>query len=376
LTPQIGRPYLRRVPDRRLAECGSRGTKPASGHPDAPAHTSTIGVSVKVVIPLAGKGTRLRPHTHTTPKPLLRVADKPVMAFILDDLRDLGVNEAIFITGHLQEKVEAYVRREYPHFRARFIEQEVQNGTAGAVQLAEPHVEEDLLIIFVDTLFDADLSVVKTLPPEVAGVIWAKQVEDYQRFGVILTDEDGFMQRIVEKPKEPISKLANIGLYYIRDWRLLFEGIEHVMSSAPGPGGEFFLTDAFQYMIDQGARIKTLEVEGWYDAGKPETLLATNRHLLETSRSRPPRHGRNVTVHDPVHVADGVELEDVELGPNVTISSGTVIRRSKLRDVIVGEKSTLEECELRESLVGNEVIVRGVRGRIDVGDDTRVEAEG
>ncbi|MDQ3389094.1 MAG: sugar phosphate nucleotidyltransferase, partial [Gemmatimonadota bacterium] len=130
---------------------------------------------MKVVIPLAGKGTRLRPHTHVTPKPLLNVADKPVMAYILDDLRELGVHEAVFITGHLKEKVQAYMEREYPDFDAVYVEQKEQRGTADALVLAEPHVREEMLIIFVDTLFDADLSLVKRLPDDVAGVIWAKE---------------------------------------------------------------------------------------------------------------------------------------------------------------------------------------------------------
>jgi glucose-1-phosphate thymidylyltransferase len=328
---------------------------------------------VKVVIPLAGKGTRLRPHTHVTPKPLLRVADKPVMAYIFDDLKKLGVEEAVFITGHLKEKVESYVREEYPEFTARFIEQPEQNGTAGAVELARPFIDEDLLIIFVDTLFDADLAIVKDLPEEVAGVIWVKEVEDYQRFGVVVTDEQGFMQRIIEKPKEPISRLANIGLYYIRDWRLLFEGIEHTMASPPGPSGEFYLTDAFQYMIDRGAKLRAVEVEGWYDAGKPETLLETNRHVLSTSRGKRPPEKAGVVVHDPVHIADGVELEDAEIGPNVTVSAGSRIRRSRLRDTIVGSEAEIEGCELRDSLVGDAATVRGVRGRVDLGDNSVVE---
>jgi glucose-1-phosphate thymidylyltransferase len=207
---------------------------------------------VKVVIPLAGKGSRLRPHTHVTPKPLLRVADKPVMSYILDDLRKLGVDEAVFITGHLKEKVEDYIHTEYPEFTAHFVEQAEQNGTAGAVELAREFADEDLLIMFVDTLFDADLSLVKSLEPEAAGIIWVKEVEDYQRFGVVVADEQGYMRQIIEKPSEPISRRANIGLYYIRDYKLLFEGIDHVLRSAPGASGEYYLTDAFQYMIDRG----------------------------------------------------------------------------------------------------------------------------
>ena len=329
---------------------------------------------MKVVMPLAGKGTRLRPHTHVTPKPLLKVGDKPILAYILDDLREIGVNEAVMITGHLKERVQEYMERDYADFRVDYVEQPVQNGTAGAVAYAEPFVQEEMLIIFVDTLFDADLSLVKRLPEDVAGVIWVKEVEDYQRFGVVLTDEQGFMERIIEKPKEPVSKLANIGLYYVRDWRMLFEGIHHVLETTVGVGGEFYLTDAFQYMIDRGAKIKAVEVEGWYDAGKPETLLETNQHVLSTSRGRTPEGGRNVTVHQPVHVAEGVILEDAEIGPNVTLSAGTVVRKSRLRDSIVGSRATVEDSDLRDSLVGDDARVRGVRGKVDVGHHSVVEA--
>ena len=332
---------------------------------------------MEVVIPLAGKGTRLRPHTHVTPKPLLRVGDRPVMGYILDDLEELGVREAVFITGHLKEKVERYVRQEYPNFDAHFIEQPIQNGTAGAVQLARPFIREDMLIIFVDTLFDADLSLIQRLPADVAGVIWVKEVEDYQRFGVVVCDEDGFMRQIVEKPTEPISKRANIGLYYIRDWELLFEGIDHVMGAEryASPSGEYYLTDAFQYMIDHGAKILTVDVEGWYDAGKPETLLETNLHLLSTTRGKRPAEKRGVVIHDPVHIADGVELDDSEIGPNVTISTGTTVRGSRLRDTIVGEKVRLEGCVLHDSLVGNEAVLRNVSGQVDIGDHSVVEAD-
>ena len=323
---------------------------------------------MKVIIPLAGKGTRLRPHTYTTPKPLLHVGGKPVMSYILDDLKDLGVTEAVFITGYLKEEVEKYVRSTYPNFTSHFVEQAVQDGTAGAVKLAEPYIDEDTLIIFVDTLFDADLSLVKNLPADVAGVIWAKEVEDYQRFGVIVTDEHGFMKRIVEKPRDPVSKLANIGLYYIKDWKLLFQGINSVVGGPKSGAGEFYLTDAFQYMIDHGAKIQVVEVQGWYDCGQVETLLDTNRHLLQTTRGREPDGGVHIRVEDPVRVEEGVELEDVELGPNVTIETGCTVRRSKLRDTVVGRDTVIEDSDLSNSLIGNNAVVRKVKGTISVGD--------
>jgi glucose-1-phosphate thymidylyltransferase len=330
---------------------------------------------VKVVIPLAGKGTRLRPHTNVTPKPLLRVGDKPVMSYILDDLRDLGVDEAVFITGHLKERVEEYMSEAYVDFLVHYVEQPVQNGTAGAVELARPYIDEELLIIFADTLFDADLAIVKRLPDDVAGVIWVKEVEDYQRFGVVVTDDEGNMRQIIEKPSEPISRLANIGLYYIRDWKLLFEGIEHTLKAPPGPSGEYYLTDAFQYMIDQGAKIRTVPVEGWYDAGKPETLLETNRHVLSTTRSARPADKPGVVIHDPVHIAEGVDLAESEIGPNVTLGRGTAISGSRMRDTIVGSNSRLDRCDLHDSLIGNGVLLSGAKGQVDIGDDSSVQLE-
>ena len=169
---------------------------------------------MQVIIPLAGKGTRLRPHTNLVPKPMLKVAGRPVMDYVMDRLQGLPVSELIFITGHLKEQVEAYATTRYA-IPSRFVEQKVQDGTAGAIALARDFVDQPVLIIFVDTIFDADLTKVKSVDAD--GIIWVKEVEDYQRFGVVVTDKDGNMTKIVEKPKTPISKRANIGLYYIRN---------------------------------------------------------------------------------------------------------------------------------------------------------------
>jgi glucose-1-phosphate thymidylyltransferase len=324
---------------------------------------------VKVIIPLAGKGTRLRPHTHVTPKPLLKVAGKPVMAYILDDLERLGgVEEIIYITGHLKERVEEFARANYS-FRSVFVEQKVQNGTATAVELARPYVDQPVLIIFVDTIFDADLSIVNTTDAD--GIIWVKEVEDYGRFGVVVADADGNMTRIVEKPSTPISRRANIGLYYIRNWRLLYEGIDHVMGQPPNKG-EYFLTDAFQYMIERGARIRVIDVEGWYDAGKLDTLLETNRVMLERGRARSPAHADGNTITEPVYVEDGVVLSHSRVGPNVSIGAGTVVERSELRDTVVGEKAKIVQSVLANSMVGDEAVVEGVRGELTVGAHSEV----
>ncbi len=324
---------------------------------------------MKVIIPLAGKGTRLRPHTHVTPKPMLRVAGKPVMQYVMDDVQRLGgVEQVVYITGHLKGAVEAYVRREIP-VPSVFVEQQVQDGTAGAVALAEPHVDQPVLIIFVDTIFDADLSVINTTDAD--GIIWVKEVEDYQRFGVVVTDADGFMTRIVEKPSEPISKRANIGLYYIRNWQLLYDGIRHVLAS-PKNKGEWYLTDAFQYMIDHGAKLKVVDVDGWYDAGKLDTLLETNRVMLEKGRARRPQAAPGCTIIDPVYVEDSCVLEDAVIGPNVSLSAGTTVRGGTIRDAVVGMNSTLLDCEIHDAMIGDRVRLERVRGSVTVGDDSEV----
>jgi len=324
---------------------------------------------MQVIIPLAGKGTRLRPHTHLVPKPMLKVAGRPVMDWVMDRLAGLEVSELIFITGHLKEQVEEYARSRYP-YPSRFIEQKVQDGTAGAVNLARPYVREPVLIIFVDTVFEADLLLINRAKAD--GIIWAKEVEDYQRFGVVVTDRDGFMTKIVEKPSTPISKLANIGLYYIKDVEALWRGIDHVLGS-PANKGEFYLTDAFQHMIEHGRRILTAEVGGWYDCGKLDTLLETNETLLRKGSARR-RDFPGVTIHDPVLIQDGVTIEKSVIGPNVTLEAGTRVVNSRLEHVIVGGKSHIADSKLHHSMLGDRVSVRGLTGTASLGDDSEVTA--
>ncbi len=326
---------------------------------------------MQAIIPLAGKGTRVRPHTHSRPKPLLRVANRPVLSYVVEQLRAEGVDEMVCITGHLAPQIHAYMAEEFEDLPVRYVEQVSQRGTADAIALAEPYVTGPVLIVFVDTLFDADFRVIQD-KPDAAGIIWAKEVEDYQRYGVVLTDEHGYMERIIEKPQEPISRLANIGVYYIRDYELMFEGIRHVMDQDPNLG-EYFLTDAFQYMIDKGARLYTAEVGGWFDCGKPETLLQTNQVMLERGHGVHPDLPDSVTLDGPVAIAADATVEDSRLGPNVSVAEGTRISRSQIRHTIVGAGSTVEDCDLIDSLVGDHAILRGVKGKVSVGDHAVIE---
>ena len=309
---------------------------------------------MKVIVPLAGKGTRLLPLTRRVPKPLVHVAGRPVMDYVMDAITGggLDVEELIVITGHLKEEIQKHIVGNYD-VRARFVEQKTLDGTAGAINLARPYVDGPVLIVFVDTLFEADLSLVRTADAD--GILWAKEVEDYRRFGVIVTDGGGYMTRIVEKPETPVSKLANIGLYYVRDWRTLFEGIAHVLAQPPNKG-EYYLTDAFQYMVERGRRLLTSRVAGWYDCGKVDTLLETNRYLLQRGRALAPA-ARGCTIIPPVRIEEGVTLRGATVGPNVTIESGSTIEDSTVANSILGRNVRVTRATVRDSLVGDDQVI-------------------
>ena len=324
---------------------------------------------MQVIIPLAGKGTRLRPHTHLVPKPLVKVAGRPVMDWVMDKLEGLGVTELIFITGHLKEQVEQYTKEHYK-YPSRFVEQKVQDGTAGAINLARPYVKGPVLIIFVDTVFDADLSIANTTDAD--GIIWAKEVEDYQRFGVVVTDAQGYMTKIVEKPSEPISKLANIGLYYIKDVDALWQGIDAVLK-APQNKGEYYLTDAFQWMIDHGRKIKTAEVGAWLDCGANGTTLETHAILLDRMGGSGPRdYAKDVKIVEPCLIGQNVKIERSTIGPHVALDDGCVVRDSAIEEAIVGKKCKIERTELHDAIIGDEVTLIGFKGSASLGSNSEV----
>ncbi len=226
------------------------------------------------------------------------------------------------------------------------------------MNLARPYVDGPVIVIFVDTLFDADLSIVQTTNAD--GIIWTKEVEDYQRFGVVVTDKQGHMTKIVEKPNTPISKRANIGLQYVKDWRTLFDGIAHVLKSQPGKGGEFYLTDAFQYMVDKGKKLFVSEVGGWYDCGKVDTLLETNEHLLKHGRGkRPAKLPAGVQIKEPVYIEDGVTLENATIGPNAAIEAGSAITGSTVANSILGKGVRVKNAKVLGSVIGDKQVIEG-----------------
>lgn len=322
---------------------------------------------MKVIIPTAGLGTRLRPHTYSKPKPLISVAGKPVLGHILDTLSTIQIDELIFITGYLGNQIEDYVRENY-RLPARFIEQTELKGQAHAIYLAREYVSGPTLILFVDTIFEADLQRLNRIDAD--GVIYVKEVEDPRRFGVTLI-ESGQITRLIEKPDSGISNLAMIGLYYVRDVEWLMRAIQDMIERNIQTKGEFYLTDALQLMIDQGARFSAETVEVWEDCGKPETVLQTNRYLLDHGRGHIGQTAGSIVI-PPVYIDDSAQVVNAIVGPYVSIAAGAVVRDSIIRDSIINREALIQNATLQNSLVGDNALVQGDFRELNVGDSSEI----
>ncbi|MBS1911448.1 MAG: NTP transferase domain-containing protein [Bacteroidetes bacterium] len=319
------------------------------------------------IIPVAGVGSRLRPHTYTLPKVLLTVAGKPILAHILDKLLEEGMTSATIIVGYMGEMVEEYVRSNY-HFDCRFVQQPIREGLGHSIYLAKESLgDEPVLIILGDTIFDVDLLPVLAGEYSSLGV---KHVEDARRFGVVEMQGE-MVSRLIEKPEVPPTNLAIVGLYYIRHPRLLAECVIDLVENDRRNRGEYQLTDALQMMIDRGEKFTTFQVDGWFDCGKPETLLATNRHLLESDSLERPIPG--VVINPPVYISPTADVANSIIGPHTTIAEGAVVRNSVITDSIVGENATVENAMLHESIIGNEAAIRGTFHRVNAGASSELD---
>jgi len=332
--------------------------------------TGSVG---KVIIPVAGIGTRLRPHTHTAPKGLLHVAGKPILGHILDALKQVRIDEVIFVIGFMGEQIVEYVKKNYK-FKSKFIEQKELRGLGYAIYLTSPEIKnnEPVLIILGDTIFEADLSPVLKGKFDALGT---KKVEDPRRFGIVEI-ERGFVKKIVEKPEKPKSNQAVVGVYYITSTETFKESLEEMMQKNIKTKDEYQLTDALQLMIDKGVKFKTFEIKGWYDCGKPETLLETNRHLLSrikpTSLKTYSQKPKSSVVIPPVFVSPSAKVVNSILGPYVSVADKAVIENSIIRNSIISERAKVSNCLLGSSLIGNNAEVNGVFHQLNVGDSSEI----
>jgi glucose-1-phosphate thymidylyltransferase len=322
---------------------------------------------MKVIIPVAGIGTRLRPHTYTVPKVLLHVAGKPILAHILDIVKKLKISELVLITGFLGDQIVEYVKKNYD-FKCKFVEQKELKGLGYAIYKAIPEMKDDepVLIILGDTIFDADLKPVIHGDYDSLGVM---PVADPRRFGIVEM-KGRFVRRLIEKPERPTSHLAVVGVYNIRNTLLLRQCLEHIVKNKITTKNEYQLTDALQLMIDRGAKFKTFKIKGWYDCGKPETLLATNRKLL--AKLEPVSRVKTALILPPVFVSKSARVENCILGPNVSVADKAVLKNSIIRNSIIGIQATVENSILDSSLVGNRAQVKGVFRQLNVGDSSEI----
>jgi glucose-1-phosphate thymidylyltransferase len=322
---------------------------------------------MRAIIPVAGVGSRLRPHTYTVPKVLLNVGGKPIIGHILDKIIENGFTEATIIIGYLGEMIKEYVLKHYP-IRVDFVEQEERLGLGHAIYLSRHTFSRDpILIILGDTIFDVDL---KSMVASAQTALGVKKVDDPRRFGVAETS-DGWITKLIEKPENPTSNLAIVGLYYIKHPQMLVECLKEMVKTNTRTKGEFQLTDALQMMIERGEKMKTFNVEGWYDCGKPETLLSTNQHLLNNLPS--PSAIEGVVILPPVFVSPEATVRNSIIGPFATIAEGSTVENSIIRNSIISEGASVSEALLQDSIVGSNAVVRGTYKRINIGDSSELE---
>ena len=321
---------------------------------------------MKVIIPAAGIGSRLRPHTHTIPKALLHVAGKPILAHILDTVVKLAPDEICIVTGFLGEKVQEFVGEHY-YSRMRFVEQAELLGLGYAVYLAlEGSDDGPVLIVLGDTIVETDMQAFVSRGDNVLGLM---PVDDPERFG-IADVENGIVRNLAEKPKEPRSNLAIIGLYYISQTALLRSHLKKLVAAGVNCDGEIQLTDALQAMIAAGAVFKAHAVEGWYDCGKRETLITTNRHLLQKHATPQIREGS--VIIPPSYISPTATVESSILGPFVSISDRAVIKNAIIKNSIIGYEAEVRNALLTDSLVGHRAVVFGDFRELNVGDSSEI----
>jgi len=329
---------------------------------------------MKAVIPVAGAGTRLRPLTYTQPKPLIPVAGKPIISFIIDQLIDIGISEFVFIIGYLGEKIKNYVDKAYPNIKRDYITQDDRLGSGHAIWTARNLIEDasDIAIFFGDIIIDADFN--KVMESE-HSVLSVKKVDDPREYGVVEYTLDGEVKRVVEKPKIPKSNMAMVGFYKIKEVTQLLDALEFNIQHNIRSNGEFPLTDALMRMIEQGVTFSTVEVDNWFNCGKKEVLLDTNSTFLARegyATTDLPEYENSIIIQ-PVSIGKNCKISNSVIGPHVTIGNNAKINRAILRDSILGNYAHIKEVILQRSVVGNDTAITGLRQSLNIGDNTEID---
>ena len=329
---------------------------------------------MKAIIPVAGAGTKLRPHTYTQPKALIPLAGKTILSIIVDQLHDAGINDFIFIVGYLGEKIQDYVKAKYPHLNCHFVYQNERYGTGHAIDLTKEIVgSEEVFIVLGDTVAEYDVAQMINNPYSMLAV---KRVDDPRNFGVAEIEDDGFISRVVEKPAIPKSNMALVGIYKIKETDFLFNCLKKIIEKADRTHHhELSLTDALECMIQSGAKIKSFRVQNWFDCGKKETLLEANAILLKKFGGKVYSQEKfeNTIIIPPVSIGEGCDIRNSVIGPNVTIGDSTILNYTIVKDSIIGSFSKLFDVVLDDSLIGNDTGIKGETRSLNIGDNTDID---
>lgn len=329
---------------------------------------------MKAIIPVAGVGTKLRPLTYTQPKPLIPVAGKPIIAFIIDQLYACGITDFIFIIGYLGDKIEDYVTQQYPNIKKTFVRQPERLGLGHAIWMAKDEVDADdeVIVVLGDTIVDVDFQKFIDMPNSCLGI---KKVEDPRGFGVVETNDDGLVTKVVEKPNIPKSNQAIVGLYKFSSIGNLLAALTENIQNDKKTYAEFQLTDGIMDIIEDGAKFTTMEVNNWYDCGKKEILLETNAMLLDRYNFfKSQEHDyENTIIIPPVSIGEHCEIKNSIVGPHVTIGANSSLDYAIIKETIIGNFATIQEVVLQNSIIGNDTIINGLKQSLNVGDNTEID---
>lgn len=329
--------------------------------------------NLKVVIPMAGLGKRLRPHTWSKPKQLISVAGKTALDHVLDSLSTLPETfdvELINIVGYLGDQIEDYIGAKYPDLEAHYVIQEEPRGQSHAIKLAQEYLGGPMLMIFADTLIETDLSFLAD--EEVGGIAWVKPVPDPRRFGVAVIDDEGKVTQLIEKPENKRNNLAIVGFYYFQSSEDLLTAIDEQMVREVQLKGEYYLADAINIMIENGLQMRTELVDIWLDAGTPEALIETNRYLLQHGLDNISELDKfpDTVVVPPVYIHPSAKVERSIIGPCVSIGANCRVEQCIIRDSILEDEAETAGVILQDSLVGRSAQITRGAGQINAGDNT------